>query len=255
MLRLVAFAAALLVTWAASAQTPVPANSRMKTIVGSKVIKIGYRNDARPFSFVKEGNEPSGFSIDLCKMAVSVIEQQYKIDHLRIEWVPVTLQTRFSAVASGKADMECGASTVTLGRMAEVDFSNFIFVESTGLTVTKASNIRSFADLTGKKIAVIAGTTNERAIIDQFKRQKLEATLISVKDRDDGIGMVESGAADAYASDKLLLVGANMKKPEALIMLPDDLSVVELYNMWFERVGLRFGPVMTLVYGLGALPE
>ena len=48
---------------------------------------------------------------------------------LKIEWVPVTVETRFSAVASGKADMECGSSTVTLSRMKEMDFSNLVFVE------------------------------------------------------------------------------------------------------------------------------
>ena len=62
-------------------------------------------------------------------MVVKSIEQQFKLDQLKIEWVPVTVQTRFSAVASGKADMECGSSTVTLGRMKEVDFSSFVFVE------------------------------------------------------------------------------------------------------------------------------
>ena len=56
----------------------------------------------------------------------------------------MTVQTRFSAVASGKADMECGSSTVTLGRMKEVDFSSFIFVESTGIIVAKAANVANF---------------------------------------------------------------------------------------------------------------
>ena len=36
---------------------------------------------------------------------------------------------------------------------------------------------------------------------------------------------VEGGKADAFASDKLLLVGAQFKNPQALIMLPDDLSI------------------------------
>src|SRR6476659_11045617 len=123
-------------TTAASAQTQVPSNSRLKTIASTKVIKVAYRTDARPFSFVNN-NQPVGYSIDLCKLVVASIERQLNAGSLKIEWVPVTLQTRFSAVASGKADMECGSSTVTLGRMKEVDFSNFIFIESTGIVVSK----------------------------------------------------------------------------------------------------------------------
>ncbi|HXX07160.1 MAG TPA: amino acid ABC transporter substrate-binding protein [Pseudolabrys sp.] len=283
------FAALFAVLFSASlaaAQNQVPANSRLKTIASTKVIKIAYRTDARPFSFVNDKNEPVGFTIDLCKLVVSSIERQLGLTGLKIEWVPANVQSRFTIVASGKADMECGSSTVTLGRMKEVDFSNFIFVESTGLVVTKDSNIRSFADMAGKKIAVASGTTNEQAIIAQIKQQKIEATVISVKDGAEAIALLEGGKADGFASDKLLLVGAHMKNPQALTMLPDDLSVepyaivlprgdwamrlavntglaqifrtgqvVGVFQFWFDRVGLQMSPVLRIMYGLGSLSD
>jgi len=270
----------------AFAQTDIPANSRLKVITSTKVIKIAHRTDARPFSFLNDNKEPVGFTIDLCKLVVNSIEQQTGIANLKIEWVPVTVQTRFAAVASGKADMECGASTATLGRMKEVDFSSFVFVESTGMVVTRASNIRTFADMAGKKIAVAGGTTNEQAILAQLKQQKIEAMLVSVKDGAEAIAMLESGGADGFASDKLLLVGAPMKNPQALVMLPDDLSVepyaialprgdwafrlavntglaqiyrdgrvVGVFKAWFDRIGLQMSPVLRIMYGLGALSD
>ncbi len=269
-----------------AAQTQVPSNSRLKAIASTKIIKIAYRADARPFSFVNDKNEPVGFTIDICKFVVASIEQQLGVGNLKIEWVPVTVQTRFSAVASGKADMECGSSTVTLGRMKEVDFSNFVFIESTGMVVTRASNIRTFADMAGKKIAVAAGTTNEQAIIAQLKLQKIEATVVSVKDGGEAIALLEAGNADGFASDKLLLVGAHIKNPQALVMLPDDLSVepyaivlprgdwafrlavntglaqifrtgqvVAVFQGWFDRIGLQMSPVLRIMYGLGALSD
>jgi len=286
MFRLVTLLLTLLFVTTAAAQTDIPANSRLKTIASTKTIKIANRRDARPFSFVNDNNEPTGFTIDICKLVVSSIARQLGVGDLKIEWVPVTLQTRFSTVASGKADVECGASTATLGRMKEVDFSNYFFVESTGMVVTKASNIRTFADMAGKKIAVASGTTNEQAIIAQLKLQKIEAMLISVKDGGEAIAMVESGKADGFASDKLLLVGAHMKNPQALVMLPDDLSVepyaivlprgdwalrlavntglaeiyrdgriVGVFKAWFDRIGLQMSPVLRIMYGLGALSD
>lgn len=269
-----------------TAQTRIPSDSRLKSISSTKVIKIAYRADARPFSFVNDKNEPVGFTIDICKFVVASIERQLGVGNLKIEWVPVTVQTRFSAVASGKADMECGSSTVTLGRMKEVDFSNFVFIESTGMVVTRASNIRTFTDMAGKKIAVAAGTTNEQAIIAQLKLQKVEATVVSVKDGGAAIALLEAGNADGFASDKLLLVGAHMKNPQALVMLPDDLSVepyaivlprgdwafrlavntglaqifrtgqvVALFQGWFDRIGLQMSPILRIMYGLGALSD
>lgn len=275
----------LLSVTVASAQTQVPSTSRLKTIANTKTIKLAYRTDARPFSFVNEKNEPVGFTIDLCKSVVSSIERQLGVS-LKTEWVPVNVQTRFTAVASGKADMECGSSTVTLGRMKEVDFSNFIFVESTGMVVTRASNIRTFTDMAGKRIAVASGTTNEQAIISQLKQQKIEATVVSVKDGSEAIAMLEDGKADGFASDKLLLVGAHMKNPQALVMLPDDLSVepyavtlprgdwalrlavntglaeiyrsgqiIVIFKGWFDRIGMQMSPVLRIVYGLGSLSD
>jgi ABC-type amino acid transport substrate-binding protein len=285
MFRLIAVVLTLLSVTVASAQTQVPSTSRLKTIANTKTIKLAYRTDARPFSFMNEKNEPVGFTIDLCKLVVSSIERQLGVS-LKTEWVSVNVQTRFTTVASGKADMECGSSTVTLGRMKEVDFSNFIFVESTGMVVTRASNIRSFTDMAGKRIAVAAGTTNEQAILSQLKQQKIEATVVSVKDGAEAISMLEDGKADGFASDKLLLVGAHMKNPQALVMLPDDLSVepyaitlprgdwalrlavntglaeiyrsgqvVVIFKGWFDRIGMQMSPVLRIVYGLGSLSD
>ena len=95
--------------------------------------------DATPFSFEDEKKQPVGFSIDLCKAVVKSIERQNKVQGLAIKWVPVTIQTRFDAVAKGQADMECSSSTVTLSRLKQVDFSSFIFVESTGVVVRTVS--------------------------------------------------------------------------------------------------------------------
>src|SRR5581483_4483465 len=114
---------------AATAQSPAPpSDSRLKSIIAKKVIRIAYRADARPFSFVNDAKEPLGYTIDLCKQVTTSIAQQFKVPDLKIEWVPVTVETRFSAVAGNKADIECGSSTVTLARMKEVDFSNLVFV-------------------------------------------------------------------------------------------------------------------------------
>jgi ABC-type amino acid transport substrate-binding protein len=269
---------------AMAADTPVPADSRLKTIVAKKVIRIAYRADDRPFAFLNEAKEPLGYSIDLCTQVTKSIGQQFGVPDLKIEWVPVTVETRFSAVASGKADMECGSSTVTLGRMKEVDFSNLIFVESTGVLVAAASNIHSFAELAGKKIAVVAGTTNERVVNEQVKARNLNVTVVAVKDRDEAVAALEAGKVDGFASDKLLLAGAQIKHPEALAMLPDDLSIeqyaivlprgdwalrlavntglaqifrsgktVDLFERWF--FGSRPGILLEALYALGRISD
>ncbi len=276
-------AASAIATHAVSAEAP---SGRLKTIAASKTVKIAHRTDAAPFSFRNERNEVAGYTIDLCKLVVASMERQLNVQPLKIQWVQVTTQSRFDAVASGKADLECGSSTVTLARMKTVDFSNLVFVESTGVTVKTTAGINSLKDLAGKKVAVIAGTTNERAVAAKNQQTQLNATIVVVKDRDEAIAALESGRVDAFASDKLLLVGTQFKDVQALRMLPDDLSlepyaivlprgdwalrlavntglaevyrsgeIMKIFERWFAPLGLRPGLLLGASYALGALPE
>ena len=272
---------------AASVAQAQALDGRLKKIAETKTVNIAYRADAMPFSYTNDNKAIAGFTIDLCKRVVNSIGRQLNVQDLKINWVLVTVQTRFDAVAKGQADMECGSSTVTLARMKQVDFSSYTFVESTGLLVKATSGVRSFADLAGKRIAVIAGTTNERAINAQLKRRQLTATVVPVKSSDEALAALESGKADAFASDKLLLVGASEKSkdPRSFALLPESLSfepygialprgdaamrlavntglaqiygsgeIAEIFDSWFAP----FGPpsdVMQMVYIMGAIPE
>ena len=86
-----------------------------------------------------------------------------------------------------------------------------------------SSDIKTLNDLGGKRVAVVAGTSNEQAVETVSKR--IPMTLVRVKDRAEGIAALEGGKADAYASDKLLLIGAKFTDPKAIRLLPDDLSI------------------------------
>jgi len=262
-------------------------DGRLKQIAATKTITIAYRADATPFSFMDDKKLVGGFSIDLCKRVVNSIERQLNLQGLQIRWLPVTTQTRFDAVAKGQADMECGSSTVTLSRLKQVDFSSYIFIASTGLLVKSASGLRSLSDLADRKIAVIAGTTNENAIRAQLKRRQLSATVLPFKTRDEAFAALEDGKVDAFANDKLLLVGAarNAKDQKSLSLLPDELSfepygivlprgdaafrlavntglsqiygsgeITEIFGRWFGAFGDP-GPVIRALYIFGAIPE
>jgi len=260
---------------------------RLKKIADSKSITIAYRADATPFSFTDDKQQVVGFSIDLCKRVVNMIERQIKVPGLQVKWLPVTVQTRFDAVAKGQADMECSSSTVTLSRLKLVDFSSYIFLETTSLLTRSGSGLRSLSDMSGKRIAVVSGTTNERAVKSQLARREVNATVMPFATRDEAFAALEQGQVDALASDKLLLVAvaAKAREQKSLALLPDDLSfepygivlprgdaafrlavntglsqiygsgeIVEIFGRWFRQFG-EPGPVIKATYILGAIPE
>ena len=280
------FAALLLLPTAALAQSAPALDGRLKKIRDTQSIAIAYRTDAAPFSF-EDNKQVVGYSIDLCRRVVGAIERQLGVSELKIRWVPVTVQNRFDAVAKGQADMECGSSSVTLGRMKTVDFSSFTFVDGTGLLVKASLAANGLGDLGGKKIGVIGGTSNERALADALKNRVINATVVPLKSRDEGLEQLESGAIDAFASDRVLLMGlaGKSKDPKGLALLGDALSfepyaivlprgdwqmrlavnsalaqiyrsnaIGEIFKRWFGALG-RPGPVVEATFLFGALSE
>jgi glutamate/aspartate transport system substrate-binding protein len=264
-----------------------PFEGRLKKIRDSKTISVAYRTDALPFSFEDAEKKPAGYTVDLCRSVIGVIERQIGVTPLQIKWVPVNVQNRLTAVASGQADMECGATTVTLGRMKEVGFSTLTFVDGTGLLIRNSTTGDSLMDLANKKIGVIAGTSNERALAEALKSKVVTATVVTVKSREEGLEQLEAGAIDAFASDRVLLVGlaSKSKDPKGLALLGDSLSyepyaivlprddwsmrqsvdsalaqifkssaLPEIYTRWFGALG-RPSPVLEVMYALGRLPE
>ncbi|WP_253819768.1 amino acid ABC transporter substrate-binding protein [Variovorax paradoxus] len=199
------FAAVALAAGAVAAQAQELTGTLAK-VRASGTIAIGYRESSVPFSFLNTRKEPIGYSIELCRSLVSAIEDA--VDRsLAIKWVPVTSDSRIDAVVNGQVDLECGSTTNNLERQKRVSFSPTMFVSGTKVLVRKGSPIKSFRDLAGKKVAVTAGTTNEKTLRDLSAKFKLGIDLLVARDHAESFGLVKSGQADAFATDDVLLYG------------------------------------------------
>ena len=102
------------------------------------------------------------------------------------------------------------------------------------MLVTRASNISGFAGMAGKKVAVVSGTTNGAAVMAQSRRDNIDVTLVNGTRATRAWPRLQSGKVDGYAADKLLLVGTQIKDPQTVVMLPDDLSI-EAYAIVLPR--------------------
>lgn len=205
-------ATALLLTGAASSfaeDSPVLARIKERG-----VINMGHRESSVPFSYLGSGGEPIGYSIDLCHKVIDAVKAAINMPDLRIKYVPVTSQTRIALMANGTIDLECGSTTNNLTRQKQVDYLPVTFITGTKIASKKGSGIREIEDLDGKTVALSLGTTNEKAIKRVAKEKGLNLKTIMVKDHPQGWLAVESGRADAYASDHVLLYGLISKSKD-----------------------------------------
>jgi len=276
--------AVLAATAPASAQT---LTGTLKKVKDTGTLTIGYRENALPFSYTGSDGKPAGYSIDLCREIALDVERELKLSSLTVKWVGVAPDKRVDAVADGTVDIECGTTTATLARQEKVDFTLMTFVDGASLLIDEASGIQSARDLASKKIGVVAGTTTAKVLGDYLREQSIGATVVPVKDHDEGLAELQASRLDAYASDRVMLIGIALQArgTQRFALVPDPLSyepyafmvrrddsafrlvanrtlarlyrsgaVGAIYAKWFAALG-KPAPMLLIMYALQGLPE
>jgi len=285
MLRLIFCTFVLLFSFNATAQK---LTGTLKKIADSGVFTIGYREDSTPFSFKDEAGTPTGYSVDLCRRIATATKAALGLSDMKVEFVPVTLDDRFTAVESGKVDIVCGSTTITLSRLERVDFTLMTFVTGGSLVSMVDAPIKMTSDLNCKTVAVLKGTTTEAALEKYLQESFIDAKVVKVDSRKEGMQQLDVGQVHAFASDQIVLIGqiVNSAVPQDYVLSEDLFSFEpygflvrqndaafrlvanrslaqiyrtgqfqQLFNNWFGRVGVRPSPVLAAMYKMQALPE
>lgn len=227
MIRPLSLLAALLV----SAGIALPAGAQeltgtLKKIKDTGVVKVGHRDASVPFSYLDDKQRPIGYGIDICMKIVDRIKAELKMPNLKVEFVPVTSQTRIPILTGGNIDMECGSTTNSAERQKQVAFAPTYFMTGTKIIVKKNSGIKGYDDLKGKTVVFTQGTTNERAMKAYNDEKKLGINFVPSKDHAESFLAVETGRAVAFPMDDILLYGlkAGAKNPNDYEVIGEFLS-------------------------------
>ncbi len=228
----------LLVVAALLSCTPAMAQGTLDRIRERGELRIGYRADARPLSFEEDG-APAGYSVDLCRRIAAGIGEQLSLPAMKATYVRVTGDNRFDALVKGDIDIECGATTITLGRLEQVDFTLMTFVTG-GSFLSKADNrVSAAGDLAGKSVAVMRGTSTATALQTYLTENKIDARVVMVDDRDAGMARLQRGDVDALAGDQIVLLGnalvALEANDDANFSFADELFSYEPYALMVRR--------------------
>jgi ABC-type amino acid transport substrate-binding protein len=250
-------------------------------------VTLGYREASVPYSFLDAARRPAGYSVDLCTRVAADIQRSLSLSDLKVQWVPVTPETRIPAVVDGRIDIECGSTTSTLSRQEQVDFTHLTFVDGGSLLVRADAGIRELADLSGKRIGIVPGTTTENGLKEWIPRTATPPRIVPVREHAEGLRALEDGQIDAYASDRVILIGlvVNARAPRQLAIVDEYFSyepyalmvrrgdpafrlavnrslsqlyrsgdVFRIYERWFGAFG-RPSPLLRDLYLLHSLPD
>lgn len=262
--------------------------STLEQIKKSGEIRIGYRETNPPMSFLNKDKQPVGYSIALCLHIANEVKSQLQDPNIAIRYLPVNATNRFDALRDNSIDILCGATTKTLSRSEFVDFTQLTFITGASFLSLKSAEVKGFADLSGKKVAVVKDTTTMNALEKTLQKQGSDAEIVLVDSSAEGVDLVVKGEVAAFSADQIVLIGLVVThqdkhqfavaekvfsfEPFALAVRLNDAEfrlmanralsklsrsgkITNVFERWFGQYIKEVPPILEALYILNATPE
>jgi general L-amino acid transport system substrate-binding protein len=187
-------------------------------------LKCGTNTGLAGFAAPDASGKWEGFDVALCyAIAAAVLG-----DSEKVEFVPTTGETRFTALTSGEIDVLVRNSTWTFTRDVDLkfDFVGVNYYDGQGFMVSKDLGVTSALELDGATVCIQTGTTTELNLADWFKANGITYTPVPIQTNAEADQQFLAGACDAYTTDASGLAAsrATYPNPENFIILPEIIS-------------------------------
>jgi ABC-type amino acid transport substrate-binding protein len=262
--------------------------STLEQIKSSKTIRIGYREDKPPMSYLNPENQLMGYSIDLCERIVAEVKNTLQDPGIVTRYVRVNASTRFDALRDNSIDILCGATTKTLSRSELVDFTQHTFITGAALLSLNNFSIKKITDLAGKKIAVVTDTTTLGSLTKILKNGGSDAKIVEFKSSAEAMNALVKGDVHAVSGDQIVLIGFIVTNPNPkqfslsenvfsfepfalavrqndsefrliadrmLARLYQSKDILPLYEKWFGKYLKKMPTLLEAMYLVNSTPE
>jgi polar amino acid transport system substrate-binding protein len=203
----------------------MPGGSFMATIQARGYLTAGVAQDTYRWGFRDpRSGELDGFDIDMVRQVAKAI---FGSDTGHVIFVVVPNKDRATAVQNGTVDIVAETMTVNCQRRGLVSFSAVYFVARQRVLVPDGSLITSDAELAGRRVCAVSGSTSLANLARIPAIPPLE--LVSAANQTDCLVLLQQGQVDAISTDDTILNGMAQQDP-SLHLVGEPLSV-EPYGM------------------------
>lgn len=216
---------------------PAPLNGPViQRIRDKQTLTLAYDPNQAPFSLTGDDGLPTGFAVDLCKIVASQLVTQLDMKLMDVRWIKTNTRSRFEAIDSGDADLECSATSNTLDRQRNFAFSLTTFIQGATFAVRNDANLEKLDHLADKKLAVVRNTTTSKLMKQAVASGQMQATIIEAKNFEAAGNMLANKEVDAIAGDRLVMFDQliRSKLGTRFRMLPQDFAP-EYYALMMSK--------------------
>jgi general L-amino acid transport system substrate-binding protein len=188
------------------------------------VVKCGVSQGLPGFSNPDDQGNWTGLDVDVCRGISAAIFG----DSEKVQYVPLSAKTRFTAIQSGEVDVLSRNTTFTFSRDNNLglDFTGVNFYDGQGFMVRKDLGVSNALDLSGAAVCTNTGTTTELNVADYFRANGMDYTVVAFEKADEVVAAYDAGRCDVYTTDRSGLAAQRVKlaDPSAHIILPETIS-------------------------------
>jgi polar amino acid transport system substrate-binding protein/glutamate/aspartate transport system substrate-binding protein len=225
-----------------------------------KVIYLGVRADQPPFSQIGVDKVPTGYVVSLCGEIVQTLRDSQNMPDLAVKYVTVSADSRFDDLASGKIDLLCEGTSMTLQRMDKFDFTLETWVSGVGLMTRSDLSIGNIKDLEGHRVGVVGSTATEGLVRASLQRALVSAEVITFANHNTATRALLDKKIDAYFGDRdtLAIMRQQSKAPDQLKITEEALSL-EPYALAVrrndDRLRLAANQTLARLYRTGKIQD
>ncbi|MDM0108148.1 amino acid ABC transporter substrate-binding protein [Variovorax sp. J22R24] len=222
--------------------TALAQSDTLAKIKANGSISIGGRDSQIPFSYKPTGGgDPVGFTNDICLKIVDAVKAKLGMPQLDVRYTILTSTNRIPLLTNGTVDLDCATTTNTVQRQQQVAFAPSHFVTNITAAVKKNSGINSLAELNGKTVSTVSGSTGVQ-LLRAYRKTGIDVQELAAKDTADGFLLMSSDRTVAYILDDVQLAGliATSPKPDEFKILTGESLRQEPYGIMYRKDDPQF---------------
>jgi polar amino acid transport system substrate-binding protein len=166
-------------------------------------IRIAVDLGVPPYGMTDDKMQPTGSDIETAKLLAADWGLQF-------EHVPTTGAARIPSLQTGKADLVISTLSITPERAKVIDFSKGYAVLRTVIAAPKNVTLKSMADLDGKTVGTVRGTTHDTQLTKEGPKGM---KLVRYEDDATEAQAFLSGQVDIFSTAELLVAPIDKKNP------------------------------------------
>jgi polar amino acid transport system substrate-binding protein len=166
-------------------------------------IRIAVDLGVPPYGMTDDKMQPTGSDIETAKLLAADWGLQF-------EHVPTTGAARIPSLQTGKADLVISTLSITPERAKVIDFSKGYAVLRTVIAAPKNIALKSMADLDGKTVGTVRGTTHDTQLTKEGPKGM---KLVRYEDDATEAQAFLSGQVDIFSTAELLVAPIDKKNP------------------------------------------